>query len=179
MAWSSDRLMSLLGSLWGPADSGCWLCNFLGLPHSEPQFPHLESVNDEHLLHWIIAWEAGAHGLWAQMAWVQILALLVTSCVTGQQCHLCASVFPLIEWDDMVSVSRARFTRVTIPVGDQWLSCGRLSGALSDAELCPWSLPSRCPSHPLPCLSQPKMSPNIARCTSPDPERQKSPVKNC
>lgn len=105
----SDRLVSLLGSLWGPADSGCWLCNFLGLPHSEPQFPHLESVNDEHLLHWIIAWEAGAHGLWAQMAWVQILALLVTSCVTGQQCHLCASVFPLTERDDMVSVSRARF----------------------------------------------------------------------
>lgn len=45
----------------------------------------------------------------AQMAWVQILALLVTSCVTGQQRHLCASVFPLTERDDMVSVSRARF----------------------------------------------------------------------
>lgn len=28
----------------------------LGLPHSEPQFPHLESVNNEHLPHWIIAW---------------------------------------------------------------------------------------------------------------------------
>lgn len=31
---------------------------------------------------------AGTHKFWAQVAGIQILALLVTSYVTGQQCHL-------------------------------------------------------------------------------------------
>lgn len=64
---------------------------------------------------------AGTHELWAQMPGVQILALLVTSYVTGQQRHLSVPpFFSLTEQDDMVSALRARFhNRVTTHIWGQ------------------------------------------------------------